>query len=472
MRIGSIDLTKHQAIANSSYEYYRTEGGEIIGGAQIIKISGSIIETDDNSATGQLVMSQLSDLIKLGQAIQCINVNIPGHYSGQAKIQNISTEQGSDPSWINSADFGIEIKAPLKSIPSNSFSIVADDCVVELTRSSSVELSEDSHGYVYTTGGTFSKTFGVSSLELKFKCDPICTPGFSIISVINKLIKKDIHSLFGEYIGWNKYAKSRSVQVSSDNSATITTQYIITPHQSSALVDLVFNHDKSYTNKIEKKIISGSVTGLTGTGAFTDKGFSGSCNESKIANAEGVFQQIKNYYSSISTWNGITLTLAEQISTNNLNLNICSDKSSNNAAICIKPSFSSVSRSRTEGVIDFSFEWSSDDNQNCADNNGVSTDVSVDITEPQPQFAEFVSPGFGTILQNLNTKSARKITIQYTTTFPEKLCGELPNCYSSFDESLVGRYMGSCGNPLLIKHTITRSTRSIVENRSYICCTG
>lgn len=471
MQIGSINLGSYSAVATSSYDYYKSDGGEIIGGAQTIKITGSVVVGDEQSMRpGAMVMSNLASIVQLGQTPQCVMVSIPGQYSGMAKIENVTTSQGSDPTWINKAEFSIELKAPLKSIPPNSFGITAKDSVVELSRSSKIELPEDSHGYVYS--GSFHKTYAVAVSELNFRCEPICQPGFSLISVIGKLYKQGLHTAFSGFSGWNQYAKSRSVQVTSDNSVTINTQYIITPHQASAFTDLSFAHSRTYAEgESTKKIISGTVTGLTDISIFNTYGFTGTCVSSKLANAESTFADIKSRFANISSWEGITLELLELPNPFALNATDACNRPAENdeRQPCIKPYLSTVSKSRTEGVIDFNFEWSTDTGDQCgADTeNRISTDITIDVIEPQRQFVEHVIPLRGTLIQDLNTKNARRVNVQIVTTYPQDLCTKPSEPCEENIEEILNQYNIT---GLLIKDTLTVNKRSVTRDRSYIEC--
>lgn len=466
MQIGSVDLSSYSVVANSSYEYYKSDGGEIIGGVQIIKISGSVVVGSSTGNTGGIVMSKLSSIVALGKEPQCFMVNIPGHYSGYAKIENVTTSQGSDPTWINKADFGIDLKAPLQSIPANSFGISAEDSVVEISRLSKVELPEDSHGYVYS-GGTFHKTYAISSTELTVKCEPICKPGFNFISVLSKLTKKNLHPFLSKFSSWNQYAKNKSVQITSNNSATINTQYIITPHSASAFTDLTFTHDKTYGENFSiKKIISGSITGLTDDAVFNDYGFNDTCSASRLGNAESVLSNILSRYTSLSSWEGITLELIEKpnpfTGSSSSSCLKTSDQQQNNS--CIKPNLSTIGRSRTEGVITFSFEWSTDSEGGCSNNNRITKEITIDIIEPQPQFIEHIIPWSGTLIQDLNTKNARRINVQIIKTYPEGLCGKPPQeCEEEDieDPEIQG---------ILIKDVLTITNKTITRDKSYIDC--
>ena len=470
MRVGSIDLSSASVVATSKYDYYKSDGGEIIGGVQTITISGSVVVDDDQSSTpGSLVMGRLQDIVKLGQDPKCITVNIPGQYSGQAKIENVTANQGSDPAWINKGEFSIELKAPLQSIPTNSFNITAQDSVTQISRSSKIEFPEDHHGYLYD--GSFHKTYVIQSNETNFTCEPICQPNFSLINVIDKLSSNSLHPSLSKFSSYNKYGKTKSVQVSG-NSATIKTEYILTPHNGQAFTDLNFSHNRSYGDSPStKKIISGTITGLTDSNVFDSNGMIGTCVASRLANAESVFGQISARFANISSWEGIELELLELPNpfTNNIAPG-CIPVNNINKQPCIKPSLSTVARSRTDGTIDFTFEWST--SENCSSsNNRVSTDFTIDIIEPQLQFVEHVIPGYGTLIQNLNTRNARRINIQIVTTYPQDLCGPLPPICET-DNDMINEILNKYNitNAILIKDTLTTSKRSITKDQTYIQC--
>jgi len=467
--IGSLSLDDSSAVVTSKYEYYRTTGGEIIGGYQLIQVKGSIV-VGGPGQTGSIVMSKARQIVDLGKKTECISVNITGYYFGQAKINNVSVDEGSDPTWVNKADFSIEIKVPLQTIPNNSFGIVAQDCVTEISRSSKLELPEDSHGYVYG-GGSFSKVYGVLSTELTVKCEPLCGAN-SFSSVINKLATNTVHPELSTYNGWNKYARSLSVQVGPENSATISKQYLITPHPSSAFVELQFEYQRSYQEKSKSKIISGTINGLTDASVFSNNSINGTCVASKLANAESALGVIRSLYSSLTSWEGISLELTEipacpPPATGN-NAPICDISSPNDdALICIEPKSSLIARSRTEGSINFTFEWSSNSGD-CTDANGIQTDISVEVIAPQPQIVEFVIPLRGTLLQNLNTVNATRINIQINKTFPNACATD--SCPIDINISQILQQYGGGANYILINDKITRSPTSIVIDKGYIQC--
>lgn len=473
--IGSVSLDdSYSPMASSTYEYYKSTGGEIIGGFQLIKITGSVV-VGGIGQTGATVMSKIKGIVDLGKLTKCISVSIPNFYSGLAKINNVTADQGSDPAWINKADFSIEIKAPLQTIPSNSFNIVALDSVTEISRSSKIELPEDSHGYIYY-GGRYSKVFAISNTTLTVRCDPICGSN-SFASVINKLIKEELHTIFSEYSGWNKYARNLSVQIGPDNSATISKDYLITPHQATAFIDLNFGFEKSYADKSKKKSVGGTITGLTDASVFTRTTISGTCGASKLDNAESVLSDISSKYYSITSWEGITLDLVE--------LPNCPKKDPNNKCswnddeedeeICLKPRSSTVSRSRTEGTITFSFEWTSDSIGDCDNQNGVTTDIVVDVKEAEPQFAEFVIPTRGTLIQDLKTKNAKTVNITISKNFPTNSCSTDDPCQNNDDTitktitDILNEH-GGVNTFILILDTLTKSTTSTIIEKGYIQC--
>lgn len=463
MIIGSLNLVDFSANAGSSYEYYKSPGGEIIGGVQTITIVGSVAFPDNGGQTGYQVMSTLKELVNLGETPTCIYVDIPGHYTGLANIDNVTTNSGSDPAWINAGEFSIEIKAPLKTIPSNSFGITAEDRVVEISRSSKVELSEDSHGYIFSTD--FHKAYATAIVELNVRCEPLCSPNFDLLSVINKLANTNLHSSLLEYDNWNKYAKNRSIQVTSANSVTISTQYIITPHKGKALVELNHAFNETYGESSSTKLtISGTITGLTDPDVFIGRtDFAGTCVSSRLSNAESVLSKIVTEYSNLFSWDGIVLQLDS--------LKIQSGVPEIPTPVqCIKPNASTISKSRTEGVINFSFEWATE----CSNTDRVSTDINIDVIEPQEQFVEHVIPLFGTLIQKLNTKNARRFNIQVTTTYPENLCVAMPaGCDETNDpdiKALLDKYNINPVNLILTKNNRSISNNTVTLDQSYIEC--
>jgi hypothetical protein len=471
--IGSLSLDKNYTpVVNSTNEYYKSSGGEIIGGYKLIKITGSVV-VGGAGKTGATVMSTMRKIVDLGKTTKCIPVVVPGYYAGLGKINNVTADQGSDPTWINKASYSIEIKVPLDKIPPNSFGIVAKDCVVEINRSSKIDLGEDSHGYIYK-GGLFSKVFATATTELSLKCEPLCGAN-NFFDVVKKLIKQDLHPLLGTYSNWNKYAKGLSVQVGPENSATITKQHIITPHPSTAFVDLSFNHERSYQDKNTSKIISGTITGLTND-IFGDTTISGTCSASRLGNAELVLLSIRAMYGQLGSWEGILLELIEKpncpkkptVPSTGCSNNEDDEDNSN----CIKPKSSVISRSRTEGTINFTFEWASPDNSDCTVN-GIRKDVSVEVIEPQLQIVEHVIPLKGTLIQSLNTVNAKKINITISKTFPENSCvvpcEEEEESDDTDIQSLLEKY-GDGSSYILIEDRLVTTNQSITINKGFIEC--
>jgi hypothetical protein len=485
--LGDLKLDDTYApLVNVSFEYFKTKGGEIIGGLQKFNITGVVTVGDQPGlSTGANVMSKLKAIRNIGKKTKCTNVNIPGFYSGQAKITNVTIDQGSDPTWVNQGSFTIEVSAQLTSIPVNSLGITLNDSITDISKSETIEIGEDAHGYVLV-GTSLSKTYVKFTSQINLTCKPLCPnlggQNANPINILKRIFSTGpTHEALQKYKSWKPYQQTRSLQISTEGSVSFSTEVILLPPSSSsaAFVDLSFEHSRTYESKQTTKKISGTVTGLSETSWSDLIGLSGTSTSSKLENAEAAFQAIKRSFNNLSAWEGLVLELTELPNCpkeNDKNIGRCGsddDKDDNGGGGKIEPSKSVISKDRTEGVINFNFEWSSfDDDQECSENSGKRTEVTVDITEPQATLIEHVIPGVGTLIQNLNCKTAATIDFTSTTTDPEgDGCSQKNECNAN--EAInqeIEKYIPSDDNRgwLLITHTKTTTQNSFSINKKYI----
>ncbi len=429
--IGSIVLTDENAPkVKMDNQFYRTENNIIIGGKKNITINGIVFYGEDGSFTASNVMKQLKTIRDLGKSQSCIIVNIPGYYTGNARISNVDIEQGSDPPWVNLGAFSISIEAPLDSIPPNSLGIVATDFVKSLSFSEKVDVGEDGHGFVYSKDNNLSKAYVRFNCKVSIEVDPICATT-NIESILTRFIKnKPEHRLLSQYSGWTPYLQDRNYDVGGANSATFNTSSILLPPNRSsaeAYVTLDFKHTKNYSSKEETKTTSGNIRGLVSI-PWTSIISIGSINSSpKLQSAEKALSYIISKFVDIKSWDGINYEL--------FNYPNCPAENSDNSggnckqptkdtqyAPCFLPSSSSIARARTEGSIDFTFEWTSDVCNRSRTSNTTSTEISVDDQRGKPTIVEHVIPTIGMLYQDLNCYSARRISFTSTISFPENSC--------------------------------------------------
>lgn len=488
--LGELTLDDTYApLVNVSFEYFKTKGGEIIGGLQKFTISGIVTVSDQPGLlTGANVMSKLKDIRDVGKKTKCINVVIPQFYTGQAKITNVSIDQGSDPTWVNQGDFTIEISAQLTSIPTNSLGITLNDNITDISKSETIEIGEDAHGYVLLDnpeGLQLSKTYVKFSNQVNLTCKPLCPnlggQNANVITILKRLVSSGpTHDALKDYKTWKPFLQTRSLEISTEGSVSFSSEIILLPPTSTAksFVDISFEHNRTYESKQTSKKISGTVTGLSEIAWSDLVNLADTSSASKLGNAETDFQKIKTSFNSLSRWKGLQLELKE--------IPNCPKESSTSIGKCgddddddetgggdIVPTNSTISKDRTEGVINFTFEWSSSDSeQECSESNGKRTEVTVDITEPKATLVEHIIPGVGTLLQNLNCKSAKTISFTSTTTDPESDgCSKNNEC-SSEDaiNAEIKKYIPSDNDRgwLLIENKRTTTSNSFSITKKYI----
>ena len=455
-----------------SYEYARNSAQEIIGGAAVYSISGKVIVPAGGAST---VMSKLKSIRDLGKLSECVQVVIDGFYSGKARITNVNIDQGSDPSWINQGEFSIELKAPLNKLPPNTLNLTAEDAVTDISISEVLEIGEESHSYYYATGD-FNKGFIKFTNKVSVTCKPFCsddgTPLSKSMSVLNKVLKLGISnsSISSKYASWAQLLQSRTMEINTDGGISFTASMILVPPgaSASALVDINFSHNENYQDKSRRYVVSGTVTGLVNVPWGNLISLGSTSSVSKFANANSVFGNIQARFSSLGSWAGTKLTATEigNCPINNTISQICSlAKDTENS--CLEPLSTTVSKSRTDGVINFTFEWGTSQTDNCI-NNGKKTEITIDVQESQPQFVEHVIPRYGTLIQDINCRSAKRVTYTSSTTTDDSSCSTSLDCSSQNNDPTLDISEYISGDFLLIGSSISKSRTSYIVKREYI----
>jgi hypothetical protein len=491
--IGSVTLDDTYApYASQSYEYFTTPNGEIIGGSQVITING-VVSVPGGAGSGNTVMAKLAGIRDLGKTSGCVTVSVPGLFTGQAKITNVTIDQGPDPTWVNQGAYSIELKAQLTTIPSNSMGITASDNVTEISKTESIEIGEDSHGYVFLSDNSLSKAFVKFSCQVSVTCRPFCdgtSPQTSILNLLRRFaVSYPTHSLLSRYSSWIPYAQSRTLEISSNNGSFSADVILLHPTASGgAFVDLEFEHNHGYQDKQVSKRISGTITGLASIGWSDLIDLPDTFSSSKFAQAEGVFSKIASSYNSLSKFDthGPLLFLTEQPncppaggSGGGASVGVCKSNSTTETdfavANSVVPSSSSVSKSRTEGSINFIFEWnnSSTGGGDCVDIDGWKKELVVDITEPQSQIVEHIIPSYGTLIQDLNACSAKRVSITSSASSNSSCqgIGYIPGAAPSgvleaLNQAMTDYLTG--GTWLQINHTKQTTSKSFTITKEFI----
>jgi hypothetical protein len=264
------------------------------------------------------------------------------------------------------------------------------------------------------------------------------------MTVLRKLIKfGPQNDIFTEYKSWTKLLQSRNMDTSIDGSISFSASLILVPpcaQQKYALVDLTFNHNKNYQDKTEKRSITGTINGLISVSWSDLIELSDTCNDSKLSAADTVLSIIKNRFSSINSWEGSELSLIKQPNCPSNPITECETTTLDNA-LCIKPSMSTVSKSRVDGSISFTFDWSTVDS---CEENGFKTDLTVDIIYNEPIVIEHIIPMYGTLLQDL--KTSRALKYEFTASLSTN-----GNSCAAFDQCIINDLKNKL-QQLIIKH--------------------
>jgi hypothetical protein len=492
--IGSVSLDNSYApYVNIGYEYYKTDTGEIIGGVQILTVTGVVTVPDNGSTqTGSAVMRTLKNIRNLGRKVECVPINIPGATFARGKITNVTIDQGSDPSWVNQGAFSIEIKCPLDNIPQNSLGITAEDCVKEISRSQSIEMVEESHGGFVMPD--MLKSYLKFSSTTTVTCDNFCrgttaNGNDKALEVLRRSYScMPTDPLFSKYNNYRQFLQSRSLQMG-NGTVSFTCSMILLPPGSTAtaLVDLQFEENVTYIKTTPQRVrkTSGTITGLVSVRWGDLVGLSSSCEASKYGNADATYGIVANAYRDINQWQGDPLNALNTpcptptpapgggpSSTGCTALdNISSNNTSNDPKDCLVPKSSTTTKQYTDGIISFVFEWGpKNSDSNGCDGSGGSVDTIIEIIDPSPSLVYHVLPGRGTLIQNLMCESAeqRIITISRTNPNGSIACVTLPPSCSTPTAPPESSVDGAGWQ--LIEHTKNTSSTSYTEKKHYIKC--
>jgi hypothetical protein len=333
---------------------------------------------------------------------------------------------------------------------------------------------------MYNSSQGISKAYVTFSNSITLKCEPYCSD-INPLNVLKKIVKiGPQNSIFNQYRSWPKYLQSRSLEINTDGTITFSSDMILTPYPVSALVDLSFTESQTYQSKDKTYTTSGTITGLVSVGWSDIVQLSSTCQQSKLLAAQSAFSSIKRLYSNYTSWSGNKLTLTPNqncpANADNPFTPLCSDPygdegDNNEDSDEIKPSSVSVTTSRTEGTINFTFEWSTTQNQSgeCVIN-GVKTETTIEITERQPNFVEHYIPSYGTLLQNMRCNTAKRLSITNSVTAPENSCGQNLDCQANEGYTIDPTPYFGDDRWLIIGHTTTKTNNSYTVKQDYIEC--
>lgn len=476
--IGGTTLTEQDTpVIKASFEYFKSKSGVIIGGNTIYTISGTITVPDSSSSggggslTGATVMSKLASIRQIGRSSECVSVNIPGFYSGRAKISNVSIEQGPDSSWVNQGAYTIEVKAPLSTLPPNDLGITVNDYVTDISISEAIEIGEDAHGF---RDGEFTKTFVKFTNKISVTCQPLCptsqSPSTLAMAVIRRLVRNGPQNpAFSSYQSWQTLLQDRSLEISNNGSVSFSSTLILLPSSSTymALVDLNFGYSRDYSDNVKTKSIGGTITGLAPVSWGELVNLGDSC-ASKFANAEAAFGAIKGRYNTLGSWTGIAAELALQANCPNPTTVTGQCGTTSAANLCVEPMTSTISKNRTEGSISFNFEWSTSDTDNC--NNGTKTEIIVDVEDPQPTLVEHTIIGYGTLIQNLNCATPKRVSGTLTITSNNGGCPTPASCNTGGADLMteIGRHLNGAATFYQVGNTETTTLSSYSLKLDYV----
>lgn len=477
--IDGLTLDKnYNPYVNFTYEYFTTQTGEIIGGVRIFTISGTVSKSS-SSNSGSQVMRTLKTIRNLGTKTKCVPVTIDSFFSGSAKISNVTIDQGSDPTWVNQAPFTIEIRVPLDDIPSNSLGIKGSDRVTSISREESLEIGEESHGFIFTSPDNLklSKTFVKWSSNISVTCEHLCSsksPQDLVIDTLKRLALTAPNSeILEDYKNWRPHLHSRTLDFSGSNQASFSAEIILLPpepdSQLSAFIDLQFEQERSFQDNTENKRTKGTITGLIPItwGDLVD--LTNTSTHSKLASAEAALDKIINEYNKLKRWAGGVLELNKTDECPEEGG--CEGLTQDADSLAVKPKSSTISKSRSEGTINFVFEWGNSVGNGCPDEDGLIKEVTVDITEPARQIVEHVLPSVGTLIQDLNCCSAKRISFVSTVSSSENdgLCSSFdPKDAESELQRAIDEYIKDPLNWLLIAHTKQTTNNSVSITKEFI----
>jgi hypothetical protein len=160
--------------------------------------------------------------------------------------------------------------------------------------------------------------------------------------------------------------------------------------------------------------VEGNIQGLYLGGLIYSAGnFSLPSNGSfiiKASDGANKYSSASNFYSSIGTEEDLNDGLKQALNITFAELNINpSGCSGSTLPTTPKPSSFNLTRNYIDGTITYNAEYSS--NSACNKEGESFQSVSIDVENPVPVLAEFIVPNGGTIIQDIQTITAKKINI-------------------------------------------------------------
>ena len=486
MNIGSLDLSEYEISTNISYEYIKTEGGEVINGYIIASVEGKIVHTKDNNLN---VINELVKVRDLGKTVDCLEVSSIPNFEPKdkvAKIRKLSINEGDDPSRLHLGSFSIELVGYMDTIPTNRFNVGPEDYLTELSINETIDIISDSHGYFFQLDGSdITKSFVRYSSNISFVSEVLCADRQSskIKDTLNKVLitSPKYADLQTKYESWNKYLESRSLSVSSSGRVEFSCSLLLVEKSThDAFIDLSFTHNKNYENKQEQYGVQGTINGLSKIGGWSDPITYNESATSKYANARAAYDSIKGKLNDLNKVKKYAQKLdlterencPEEGDTTVGQCELFDD--TEESVSCIEPSSSVVTSSTIDGTINFNYDWSNSTEENGCRRNGVTEEWTIDKKSPELQYVEFVRPGIGTYFQGLNTFNSPRVTITYSISYPEGNCNTDIDCKVSagLDNETVKNFAPQDleTNYILIGRRKTQTKTSFTEVRDFIYC--
>ena len=362
-------------------------------------------------------------------------------------------------------------------IPPNKFGFTAADNVREFSRSESLSLGDESHGYLFILQGLkLSKTFVTWTTKMNIRCQPFCdSKGKDAVDLLkNLLYAGPTDTSLSAYTSWKKYFQSRSLDVSGNGAISFSCDAILTDPVNgppSAFVDVSFSTSDSYAPREETHTISGNIEGLSDISWSDLIGLSDVCNSTKLANAIGAFTNISSILADYDRgfkkhYLPMELILQKNCPKKTTGQEKCEPPEDTSTPVGIKkPTSSSVSTNRITGTIDFTFIWSS--STLCEGEDGSTENTSIDVTPGIQQIAQHTIPRFGTIVQKLGSYTNDRVSFTYTRDTP--LGSVSPQgCIHPIGDAINTYFKNNPNTYIKIEWTKSWTLTSFTERQSYI----
>jgi hypothetical protein len=471
-----------------SLEKYKV--GELtIGGIHKLSINGTVVGSSFGEVvtTGANGVTGLKDILEIGQYKECVKVEIgcSGNkiVDGYGRVTGISIPEGNNPTWVNMAQYTIEIDLYTNAALSNdrpalpgaitaSGTLLDDLMLKSLSESFSIAINEDSFhwaGELDCTGSPMAYEVGNKHLKLNFsisaagirtlECEggnPSGTRKYGLEAAeayikgrIDKLKIMDISDVYSspptgeivgalaEYAGGSAFLDYRTLEVNPlEDSISINGEIIYRPSG-------CMNTNSLVTLNIEENVdAEGATINVTGNiQGLIDIAYDNvikldpnnittndQCTKptTKIANAEDTLNDIDI---SAEAW-ALCYYNKQYIEDS------CSLSSSNDPCVSSSPAPSTtpdfcslrlvsrqISRNLPAGEINFTFSFSNKANCNILGAKKVDVEVTHDI--PHDNIVEVLIPGrglAGVITQNLCCKSIEKYDASINITLNRNNC--------------------------------------------------